>query len=118
MFTFWVIPGFYTPPMWMLVMTTGSASSIAGGLAFLKPEATWRVMSTGLALALVGGIVGAWIGFVYAQIVYPEGVRNVMLVSRSVRSPAIMPYITFASIFSTGIGAAYYGFRAWRYHEV
>ena len=116
--TFWLIPGFYTPPMWLLVMATGIASSIAGGLAFLKPEATWRVMSTGLALALIGGIIGAWFGFIYAQIVYPEGVRNVLLVSRSVRSPAIMPYITFASIFSTGIGAAYYGFRAWRYHEV
>ena len=117
-FTFWVIPGFYTPPMWLLVVSTGFASSIAGFLAFLKPETRWRVIGTGFALAVIGGMIGAWIGYVYAQIVYPEGVRNVLLVSRSVRSPAIMPYITFASIFSTGIGAVYYGLRAWKYHEV
>ena len=117
-FTFWVIPGYYTLPMWLLVLATGTASSIAGGLAFLKPETTWGVVSTGFALALIGGMIGAWIGHSYAQMAYPESVRNMLLVSRSVRSPATMPYVTFASLFSTGTGAAYYGFRAWRYHEV
>ena len=117
-FTFRIIPENYMPPIWLLVLATGSASSVAAGLAFLKPESTWRVMSTGFALALIGGMIGAWTGYLYAQLAYADGVRNVLLVSRSVKSPAITPFITFASLFSTGIGAAYYGFRAWRYHEV
>ena len=116
--TFWVIPGLYVPKMWQLVFATGASSSIAVFLAYIKPETTWRVLAIGLLIAVVGGLIGAWFGFFYAKVFYPDGVRNVMLVSRSLRSPAIMPYITFASVFSTVLGGMYYGFRAWRYHEV
>ena len=116
--TFWVIPGLYVPPLWMLVFSTGIPASIAGFLAYFKPETKWRVLVIGFAIAVGGGVVGAWFGFFYAKVFYPDGVRNVLLVSRSLRSPAIMPFITFASVFSTILGGLYYGFRAWRYHEV
>ena len=114
--TFWVIPGLYVPKMWQLVLATGASSSIAGFLAYYKPETSWRVLWIGLLIALVGGLIGAWFGLFYAKVFYPDGVRNVMLVSRSLRSPAIMPFITCASVFTTILGGAYYGFRALRYH--
>ncbi|MDP6451876.1 MAG: hypothetical protein QF898_01095 [SAR202 cluster bacterium] len=116
--TFWVIPGLYTPPMWLLVFPIGVSSSFAVFLAYFKPETPWRILAIGLLIAVAGGLIGGWFGFFYAKIAYPDGVRNVLLVSRSVRSPAIMPFITFATIFSTILGGLYYGFRAWRYHEV
>ena len=116
-FAFWIIPEDYAPSVWLLVLATGSASSVAGGLAFIRPESSWRAMSSGFAVALIGGMIGAWIGYLYAQTAHPIAIRNVLLVSRSVKSPAIAPFITFASLFSTGLGAAYYGLTAWRYHE-
>jgi hypothetical protein len=102
----------------MIVWVTGFSSSLAGFLAYLKPETNWRIIRHGFLIAMGGGVIGAWFGYFWAQEFYPDGVRNVLLVSRSVRSPAIMPFITFASIFSTVLGGLYYGFRAWRYHEV
>ncbi len=116
--TFAVVPGYYTPPLWLLVLSTGFGASIAGFLAFYKPETPWRVAAKGFGLAIIGGFIGGWIGYWYAQTFYPDGVRNVLLVARSVRSPAITPFIASAALFSTGIGAIYYAFRAWRYHEV
>jgi len=118
MVTFAVVPGYYTPPLWLLVLSTALGASIAGFLAFYKPEISWRIAVRGFALALAGGFIGGWIGYWYAQTFYPDGVRNVMLVARSVRSPAITPFIASASLFSTGAGAVYYAIRAWRYHEV
>jgi hypothetical protein len=115
---FFVLPGLYTPPMWMLVFVTGAGSSVAGFLAYFKPETNWKIVATGFLFAMGGGVIGAWFGYFWAQAFYPDGVRNVLLVARSVRSPAIMPFITWASIFTTVLGGGYYAFRAWRYHEV
>ena len=117
-FALWILPDYYALSMWLLALATGSASGVAGGLAFLKPETSWRVVAIGFALASTGGMFGAWLGYQYGQLVYPDSVWRVLLVLRSVRSPAVAPFITFASLFSAGFGAAYYGFRAWRYHEV
>lgn len=114
----WLVPGFFTPPMWLLVNTAGLAASIAGFLAWYKPEATRRVSLVGLALALAGGIAGAWLGYWYGTVAYPGGVRNVLLVATTLRSPAVMPFITGAALFSTFFGSIYYAFRLWRYHEV
>jgi hypothetical protein len=117
-FTFWILPDHYILTKWLLVLATGSASGVAGGLAFLNPESGWRVMATGFALASFGGMAGAWLGYQYGQLVYSDSVWKTLLVFRSVRSPAAAPSITFASLFSVGFGGVYYGFRAWRHHEV
>ena len=117
--TFWILPEGYVPPMWLLVTTTGVAASIAAFLAWLKPESNWRVVFYGLLLALAGGIAGGWVGFGYSKIVYPDGIRNVMLVSGPKLSSApVVVFITGAAIASTALGSIYYGFRLWRYHEV
>ena len=104
--------------MWMLVFVTGTGSSVAGFLAYFKPETNWKIVAIGFLFAVGGGVIGAWFGYFWAQAFYPDGVRNVLLVARSVRSPAIMPFITWASIFTTVLGGVYYAYRAWRYHEV
>lgn len=118
-FTFWVVPGNYAPPLWLIVIVTGIATSFAGFLAFFKPESPWRVVAIGFALAMVGGIVGAWIGFGYAKLAYPDGVRNIYLVSTpDLRSPAVMPFITGAALSATALGAIYYIFRFRRYREM
>ena len=115
--TQWVIPGNWAPPMWMIVVVAAVSASSAGFLAWFKPESRWRVAAVGLGLALVGGIAGAWIGYWYSEIVYPEGVRNPQLVATTVRSTPVMPFVTFAAMFSTALGAVYYAFRLWRYNE-
>ena len=47
---FFVLPGLYTPPMWMLVFVTGTGSSVAGFLAYFKPETNWKIVATGFCL--------------------------------------------------------------------
>ena len=119
MLTFWAVPEGWVPPIWLVVIVTGVGASIAGFLAWLKPESPWRVMWLGLLLALAGGVAGAWLGYLYGEVVYPEGVRNVQLISTGrLQSPAVVAFITGAAIFTTAVGSIYYGFRLWRYHEV
>ena len=52
---FFVLPGLYTPPMWTLVFVTGAGSSVAGFLAYLKPETNWKIIATGFLFAMGGG---------------------------------------------------------------
>ena len=115
--TLWGYPG--RAPMWVLVYTGGIGAGIAGFLAFLKPESSRRVILISLAVTVIGGIAGSWLGSLYAEIVYPEGVRNVYFISYgTLRSPAVVAFVTGGAIVSTITGAVYYAFRLWRYHEV
>ena len=117
MLTFWTYPG--TAPIWLLVFTVGIGASFATFLSFLKPEVPNRVMAIGLGISLVGGIVGSWLGFFYAEVVYPDGIRNVYFISYgTVRSPAVVAFVMGAAIVSTITGSIYYAFRLFRYHEV
>jgi hypothetical protein len=117
--TFWVVPGLYTPPLWMLVMTTSIGCSISGSLSYYKPETAWNAVGKSVLIVVIGAIIGAWIGFWWGQVFYPEGVRNEQLVAYGdIRSPPVMAFITWSAIGSTFTGGAYYAFRAWRYHEV
>lgn len=113
-----IVPGL-SISMDMLVWAAAVAATVAAFLGWLKPESGRRIILIGLALALVGGIIGSWLGFWYGEIAYPDGVRNVrMIASGNLRSPAVWTFITGAAIFSTAFGAVYYGFRLWRYREV
>lgn len=114
---FWVLPGL-TPPIWALVSFTGMGAGVAAFLSWLKPEAPRRVILTGLFLAFLGGIVGAWLGFMYGKAFYPDGVRNVAFVASTMRSPPVFTWVNGAVLFSTGLASVYYGIRLWRYHEV
>ncbi len=114
----WIVPGLRVET-WILVVMSGAGASVAGFLAFLKPEATWKVIWTGVALAFIGGIIGAWGGYGYGQIVYPDGVRNVQFVAYGdARSPAFVTFVTGAAVVSTAFHGIYYAYRLWRYHEV
>lgn len=87
--------------------------------AWLKPESPYRIMLIGLAIALVGGILGSWLGLWYGEAAYPDGVRNTRFAfSSDARSPANWTFIFGAALLSSIFGAVYYGFRLWRYNEV
>lgn len=117
--SFWVLPGLYTPPLWMILVIVTIGCSAAGFLAYFKPETGRRTMLIALLVAAVGAYVGAWLGYGWGEIFYPEGVRNVRLIAYGdVRSPPVMSFITWSTIGSTLSGGIYYVFRAWRYHEV
>ena len=113
-----VIPGL-VPPIWTLVVLAGAGSGIAAFFSWFKPEANWKVKTIGLVLALAGGVAGAGLGFLWGQVAYPEGVRNVRFVAYGdLRSPAVFTYIVGATALSSLLGGAYYAFRLFRYNEV
>ena len=113
-----VVPGLI-PPVWTLVVLAGAGSGIAAFFSWFKPETNWKVKTIGLALALAGGLAGAGLGFLWGQISYPEGVRNVRFVAYGdVTSPAVFTYIVGATALSSVMGGIYYAFRLLRYNEV
>ena len=115
---FAAIPGL-VPPIWTLVVLAGAGSGIAAFFSWFKPEANWKVKTIGLSLALAGGLAGAGLGFVWQQIAYPDGVRNVRMVAYGdLLSPAVFTYIVGATALSSVLGGAYYAFRLLRYNEV
>ena len=117
--SFWVLPGLYTPPFWMILIIVSIGCAASGFLAYFKPETGNRTILISLLVAVVGAYIGAWIGFAWGEAFYPEGVRNVRLLSYGdVRSPPVISFITWSTIGSTVTGGIYYFFRAWRYHEV
>ena len=112
------IPGL-TPPVWTMVVLAGVGSSVAAFLSWLKPESNWKIKVIGLALAVAGGLAGAGLGYLWGQIVYPEGVRNVRFVAYGdLKSPAVFTFILGATLLSSLLGGAYYAFRLFRYNEV
>ena len=118
LFTYWVYPT-YTPPMWFLVFMVSVFASLAGFLAYFKPEANGRVILISLLIAFIGGMAGAWAGFAYMQVFIPEGVKNVRFIfAPDPRTPAVFVFINGAAIGAASLGAIYYAFRAWRYNEV
>ena len=116
-FTFWVVLGNYTQPLWLLVNVAAVFAASAAFLAWFKPESGLRITAIGLLLAVVGAFIGGWLGFGYGQVAYPDGVRNPQLVATSLRSPVVMPFITGAALAATGLGSGYYALRLWRYNE-
>ena len=115
----WFVPsGPYVPPMALLISAIGVAASLACFFAWINPDAPRSATYITLAMALAGGLLGAWIGWWYGRIAYPEGVRNIYLVASSLRSPPIFASVAGAAIASTITAALYYSFRAWRYHEI
>ena len=117
--SFWVLPGLYTPPLWMILVIVSVGCAAAGFLAYYKPETGRRIILLSLLVTAIGAYIGAWVGFGWGEIFYPEGVRNVRLIAYGdVRSPPVMSFITWSTIGSTISGGIYYVFRAWRYHEV
>lgn len=112
------IPGL-TPPVWSMVALAGAGSSVAVFLSWLKPESNWKIKAIGLLLAVVGGLAGAGLGFLWGQISYPEGVRNVRFAAYGdLKSPAVFTFILGATLLSSLLGGVYYTFRMMRYNEV
>ena len=117
--TFWVVPGLYTPPIWMLILTTALGCTVSGFITYFKPETARSTMVKSLLIVLVGAYIGGWFGFGWGEVFYPEGVRNERLVAYGdIRSPPVMAFIAWAAVGSTIAGAIYYIYRAWRFHEV
>jgi hypothetical protein len=114
----WVYPGLVAP-MWLMVMMVSVFSAIAAFLCYLKPEARRSVMWVGLCLVIAGGIIGAWLGFWYGEVRYPDGVRNVRFVfSPSLTTPPVFAFINGATLGSTLTGGVYYAIRLWKYREL
>ena len=117
--TFWVVPGLYTPPIWMLVLTTSLGCSVLGFITYFKPETAWSTMLKSLLVVPVGAPLGGWFGFGWGEAFYPEGVRNERFVAYGdIRSPPVMAFVVWSAVGSTFAGAIYCTYRAWRYHEV
>jgi len=101
--------------VWGTCIGAGSATF----LAWLKPEAKYKIIYISLAIAFAGAMLGSWFGLWYGESAYPDGVRNTRFAFASdARSPANWTFIFGAAMISSIFGAVYYGFRLWRYHEV
>ena len=114
----WTYPGLVAP-MSLMVMMVGVFSASAAFIGYLKPEARRSVILAGFFFAVAGGLVGAWLGFWYGEIQYPEGVRNVRFVfSPSLKTPPVFAFINGATLGSTLSGGVYYALRLWRFREI
>lgn len=101
--------------VWATCIGAGGATFIA----WLKPEAKYKIIYISLAVAFVGAMLGSWFGLWYGEAAYPDGVRNTRFAFTSdAKSPANWTFIFGAAMISSIFGAVYYGFRLWRYHEV
>lgn len=116
-FVFFNVPVFRVTLL-MMALGAGFGTGVAAFLAWLKPEASRGVITIGLALALGAAMIGAVAGYMYTEIFDAE-VRNVTQISTGyLKSPAVWTYVMGGTLFSTAMGAVYYSFRLWRYHEV
>lgn len=115
-----VVPGgLFSMPLWVLVLSIAIGCSISGTISYYKPENDWATLAKTVAIVAAGALIGAWIGVLWGEVFYPEGVRNERLVAYGdFRSPPNMARIIWSAIGSTVTGGLYYAFRAWRFHEV
>lgn len=111
--------GLFSMPLWLLVLAIAIGCSISGSISYYKPENDWATLTKTVAIVAAGALIGVWIGVLWGEVFYPEGVRNERLVAYGdFRSPPNMARIIWSAIGSTVTGGLYYAFRAWRFHEV
>ena len=111
--------GLFSMPLWLLVLSIAIGCSVSGTMSYYKPESNWSTIGKTVAIVGAGALIGAWIGVWWGDVFYPEGVRNERLVAYGdFRSPPNMARIIWSALGSTLTGGLYYGFRAWRFHEV
>ena len=111
--------GLFSMPLWLLVLAIAIGCSISGSISYYKPENDWATLTKTVAIVAAGALIGAWLGVLWGEVFYPEGVRNERLVAYGdFRSPPNMARIIWSAIGSTVTGGLYYAFRAWRFHEV
>ena len=62
----------------------GIGAGLGGFVGWLRPEESWSIIFTTLAIALAGGIFGAWIGLGYSGYILYDwaGLTNITKVSQ------------------------------------
>ncbi len=104
-----------TLPISFLIWGSGLGAAAGGFIGWFKPEAPRTVNAIHLALALIGGLAGAWVGWQLGPLLYPEGLYRPGGTSRA------PPFVV--AVLSAGGGAnlltsAFYLLRMWRHREV
>ena len=70
-------------PVTFLIWGSGLGAAVGGFIGWFKPEVPRTVNAVHLALALIGGLAGAWVGWELGLLLYSEGLQRPGDTSRS-----------------------------------
>ena len=104
-----------TLPASILIIGAGLGAAAGGFIGWFKPEVPRSVFTFHLALALGGGLAGAWVGWELGPVLYPEGLYRPGGTSSA---PPFVVAIVAASIGANSLTSGFYLLRLWRYREV
>ncbi len=104
-----------TLPVSILIWGSGLGAAAGGFLGWFKPEATRNVIGIHLALALMGGLAGAWVGWELGPVLYPEGLYRP---GGTTRAPPFVVAVVAASIGGNLLTSGFYLLRMWRHREI
>ncbi len=104
-----------TLPIFFLIWGSGLGAAAGGFLGWFKPEATRNVIGIHLALALMGGLAGAWVGWELGPVLYPEGLYRP---GGTTRAPPFVVAVVAASVGANLPTSGFYLLRMWRHREI
>ena len=102
-------------PASMLIAGAGLGAAAGGFIGWFKPEVPRSVLAFHLALALVGGLAGAWVGWELGPVLYPEGLYRPGGTSSA---PPFVVAIVAAAVGANLLTSGFYLLRLWRYREI
>ena len=104
-----------TLPIFFLIFGSGLGAAAGGFLGWFKPEAARTVIGIHLALALMGGLAGAWVGWELGPVLYPEGLYRP---GGTYSAPPFVVAVVAASIGGNLLTSGFYLLRMWRHREI
>jgi len=104
-----------TLPIFFLLFGSGLGAAAGGFIGWFKPEAARTVIGIHLALALMGGLAGAWVGWELGPVLYPEGLYRP---GGTTSAPPFVVAVVAASIGGNLLTSGFYLLRMWRHREI
>ena len=114
-FGWFITPPGPTLPSALLVSFAGVGAGVGGFVSYFKPEVHANVHWTNLIFALIGGMVGAWVGWSLGHVIYPEGVYNP---AAPIRTPPFIAAVVGASAGANILSWCLYTYRLVRFREI
>lgn len=97
----------------ILLCAIGLLAGLGGFVGWLNPDVARPVIFLGLGVALLGGLAGAWLSFLYGEIFQPG--RSFEWTSP--QAPRLVVTIVGSGLGANILPILFYVYRLWRYRE-